>query len=406
MVERIPTSARWEDGPLIEFPVSLPSPATAKLAATPEAVPPLDPAGTRSRSYAFAVVSYEELTVCLALKAHSAMLVLAITTASASRTRRTMKASSGGRLPIRAIEPPVVGRSCVSKLSFTSMGTQNSGPSSSPAATAASISSALPRALAFTTVIAFTVDSSYASIRSRWVCTTIRHVVRPSLMDSWIRAIVDSTTSMGCAVGPQAAAARAKMTTARHTPKPCITDFKSVGPLSISLPKIVGGLSRQVVLTAPAPGPRGHGPTIGVLLRVLRIAPRTRAAEHGDRTTRPAQRAQAVGELRRLCEGPDEHEVALVGELFGEVFVTPSRDDLRHDAGEVGIHHARIQVLGWSSCDEIDDGDSELAHAGAPSCVAVRETLRRSQLPAPSEIGRIALRTSRVRSHRLKPCRP
>ena len=210
MVERIPTSARWEDGPLIEFPVSLPSPATAKLAATPEAVPPLDPAGTRSRSYAFAVVSYEELTVCLALKAHSAMLVLAITTASASRTRRTMKASSGGRLPIRAIEPPVVGRSCVSKLSFTSMGTQNSGPSSSPAATAASISSALPRALAFTTVIAFTVDSSYASIRSRWVCTTIRHVVRPSLMDSWIRAIVDSTTSMGCAVGPQAAAARAQ----------------------------------------------------------------------------------------------------------------------------------------------------------------------------------------------------
>ena len=48
MVERIPTRARWELGPRIELPVSLPSPMTPNEAATPEAVPPLDPAGTRS----------------------------------------------------------------------------------------------------------------------------------------------------------------------------------------------------------------------------------------------------------------------------------------------------------------------------------------------------------------------
>ena len=48
IVERIPTSARREEGPRMELPVSLPSPISPKLAATPDAVPPLDPAGTRS----------------------------------------------------------------------------------------------------------------------------------------------------------------------------------------------------------------------------------------------------------------------------------------------------------------------------------------------------------------------
>ena len=43
MVERMPTSAKCEAGPRIELPVSLPSPATPKLAATPDAVPPLEP---------------------------------------------------------------------------------------------------------------------------------------------------------------------------------------------------------------------------------------------------------------------------------------------------------------------------------------------------------------------------
>jgi len=48
MVDRMPNRARCDEGPRIEFPVSEPNPATPKLAATPEAVPPLEPAGTLS----------------------------------------------------------------------------------------------------------------------------------------------------------------------------------------------------------------------------------------------------------------------------------------------------------------------------------------------------------------------
>ena len=150
----MPTSASRDDGPRIELPVSLPSPIRPKLAATPEAVPPLEPAGTRSSAYALRVVSKDELTDWRALNAHSAMLVLASTMAPASRMRRTMKASSGGTLLASAIEPAVVTMSCVSKLSLTSMGTQKSGPGSSPAARAASSSSARSRAAGLTTVIA------------------------------------------------------------------------------------------------------------------------------------------------------------------------------------------------------------------------------------------------------------
>jgi hypothetical protein len=99
-------------------------------------------------------VPNEELTDCLGLNTHSAILVLAITIVPSSRIRRTMKASSGGTLSMSAIEPPVVTMSWVSKLSFTSIGTQKRSPRSEPDATAASISSALANALGFGTVIA------------------------------------------------------------------------------------------------------------------------------------------------------------------------------------------------------------------------------------------------------------
>ena len=100
------------------------------------------------------MVSNDELTDWRGLKAHSAMLVLATTMAPSSRMRRTMKASSGGTLSARPIEPAVVTMSWVSKLSFTRTGTQKRGPGSSPAASAASSSSARSRAAGFTTVIA------------------------------------------------------------------------------------------------------------------------------------------------------------------------------------------------------------------------------------------------------------
>ena len=50
MVGRMPTRLVWDDGPRMELPVSVPSPTAPKLAATAAAVPPLEPAGTRSRA--------------------------------------------------------------------------------------------------------------------------------------------------------------------------------------------------------------------------------------------------------------------------------------------------------------------------------------------------------------------
>ena len=43
IVDRIPKSARWDEGPRIEFPVSVPRPTAPKLAATAAAVDPDEP---------------------------------------------------------------------------------------------------------------------------------------------------------------------------------------------------------------------------------------------------------------------------------------------------------------------------------------------------------------------------
>ena len=55
IVERMPASAWCAEGPRIELPVSLPRPTVPKLAATAAAVPPLEPAVTRSSAYGFLV---------------------------------------------------------------------------------------------------------------------------------------------------------------------------------------------------------------------------------------------------------------------------------------------------------------------------------------------------------------
>jgi hypothetical protein len=87
IVERIPTKLVCEDGPRIELPVSDPRPTAPKTAA---AVPPLEPAGTRSSAYGFRVYpGSTELTVSKGLQANSAMLDLARTRAPASRSFRT-----------------------------------------------------------------------------------------------------------------------------------------------------------------------------------------------------------------------------------------------------------------------------------------------------------------------------
>ena len=108
IVGRTPTRSLCAEGPRIEFPVSVPSPTSAKLAATAAAVPPLLPAGTRPRSYAFRVVPPIELIVTYGLNAHSAMFDFPSTIAPASRSFRTIVASSTGLNPFIANDPPVV----------------------------------------------------------------------------------------------------------------------------------------------------------------------------------------------------------------------------------------------------------------------------------------------------------
>src|SRR5689334_5121351 len=89
----MPTSELCDDGPRMELPVSDPNPTRPKFDATAAAVPPLDPAGTRSRPYGFFVVPRIELTVSSGLNANSAMLDLASTIAPASLILLTRNAS-------------------------------------------------------------------------------------------------------------------------------------------------------------------------------------------------------------------------------------------------------------------------------------------------------------------------
>src|ERR1700761_4626024 len=134
----MPTSPAKDDGPRMEFPVSLPTPVRPKLAAMPLAVPPDEPAGVRARSYALAVVPKDELTLLRGLNAHSAILVLASTMAPAFFSLRTTEASWRGKLSSIACEPAVVAKPLVSILSLTRTGTQKSGSFFEPARAASS----------------------------------------------------------------------------------------------------------------------------------------------------------------------------------------------------------------------------------------------------------------------------
>ena len=171
IVERIPTRLVCEDGPRIELPVSLPRPTAPKLAAIAAAVPPLEPAGTRSSAYGLRVYPGRiELTVSNGLHANSAILDLARTTAPASRSLRTWKASLAGIDPFNDNDPAVVGISAVLKLSFTISGTQWSGPLIPDRANCASRASAAASAFGLIMMIALSAGPflSYASIRSMY----------------------------------------------------------------------------------------------------------------------------------------------------------------------------------------------------------------------------------------------
>jgi hypothetical protein len=91
---------------------------------------------------------------------------------------------------------------------------------------------------------------------------------------------------------------------------------------------------------------------VEVALRILGIAPCMRPAEHRDGAFGAEHVAQGVGELCRLCERPDEHQVDVVGQLVQQVlvpgvthegdfmtlFLAPHAEHLGHDACQIPVH--------------------------------------------------------------------
>ena len=177
-VGRSPTMPVAEAGERIDCPVSLPVPSTAKFAAMAAPVPPLDPPAVRVRSYGFLVCPPSELTV-VPVSASSVRLAFAMMIAPASLNRFTTNASSGGTDLASVTEPPVVGMSAVSKLSFRMIGMQWSGGRVAPGLNARSIASAISMARGFTLMIARSAGplSSYASMRSRYMRTSCAQVM-------------------------------------------------------------------------------------------------------------------------------------------------------------------------------------------------------------------------------------
>ena len=113
------------DGPRTDPPVSVPRPAIANVAARATPVPPDEPAGERVRLCGFRIWPPRELLV--AAEANSDRFAFAMITAPAARSFFTTNASSGGIEPSSITEPPVVGMSAVSMLSFRTIGMPCSG---------------------------------------------------------------------------------------------------------------------------------------------------------------------------------------------------------------------------------------------------------------------------------------
>src|SRR5580693_10620219 len=126
-VGRSPTTPQNDAGTRMEPPVSVPTPATPKPAATAAAVPPLEPPGSRRGSCGLRVTPERDEWPCHDA-ARSGIVVLPITTAPAPRRRATTVASMLGTYDENAFDPNDVAIPAVSKLSLTTTGTPCSGP--------------------------------------------------------------------------------------------------------------------------------------------------------------------------------------------------------------------------------------------------------------------------------------
>ena len=100
----------------------------AKLAAIAAPVPPLEPPGVRDRSYGFSVCPPSELTV-VPVSASSVRFVLPMIIGAGGLQPPHDERVIGGESTLSSVtDPPVVGRSAVSKLSLSTSGTHCRGP--------------------------------------------------------------------------------------------------------------------------------------------------------------------------------------------------------------------------------------------------------------------------------------
>jgi hypothetical protein len=111
---------------------------------------------------------------------------------------------------------------------------------------------------------------------------------------------------------------------------------------------------------------------------VLGIAPRVRAAQHGDGAALAEPVADRVGEVGGFRERADEQKVEVGRQLRQEVLPTgiadvadvvarllaPDADDLWHDAGQVGVHHPAVEAVLGGFRDEIEHPDVQAALRG------------------------------------------
>src|SRR4051794_23495967 len=113
----------------------------ARPPATAADEPPEEPPGIRSGFHGLRVTRYAEFSVEDPM-ANSSMFVLPSRTVPAAFSRAATVASYGGFQPSRIFDPLVVGTPSVTTTSLRATGTPASGPSSVPAARAASTSPA------------------------------------------------------------------------------------------------------------------------------------------------------------------------------------------------------------------------------------------------------------------------
>src|SRR5215469_9350859 len=135
-----------------------------------------------------------EFTVSNGLQANSAIFDFARTSAPASRSLRTWKASLAGIEPFNDSEPAEVGMSAVLKLSLTMRGTQCRGPTKPDRANLASSASAAGKTFGLIMMIALSAGPflSYAAMRSRYIWTSWRHVTCRASSAARMSAIVAS----------------------------------------------------------------------------------------------------------------------------------------------------------------------------------------------------------------------